>query len=506
MTIAEDSRFALISVTFLDPLFHGRADGDEPEWPPSPLRLFQALIAGTAAANRAAGGISGVDLVALRWLEGQPPPLVIAPPGRRGQAYRLSVPNNAMDVVAAAWARGNESGRNDANPATHRSMKMVTPIHLECSDTVHYAWRIPDNDLGAADIVSGLQRAALNIVALGRGVDLVFGAAREATGEHIKALAGERWMPLATRSAGRTTRVPIPGTLDALEERHKKFMARLAVAGRFTPTPAMTHFGRCHYARAGEKPARPFAAYQFLSTEQSGFRSFRSTQSAKVAGMVRHCVANAAAQVGRSADGLSADDWVDQYVHGHRRDGAKSIGRFSYLPLPTIDPRGVVDRIRRVLVAEPLDGVGNHATWVGRSLIGEQLIDEQTQSAEATLAACPDADYVLARYVRTARRWATVTPVVLPWGDSGKPHRAEKQFLKAVRHGGYDVEDIAALELQREPFWRGCDAASRYFIPQHLRGTACWHVRLEWRHPLAGPLAIGSGRHCGLGLFAAVDD
>jgi len=34
-----------ISVTFLDPAFHGRADGGEPEWPPSPLRLFQSLVA-----------------------------------------------------------------------------------------------------------------------------------------------------------------------------------------------------------------------------------------------------------------------------------------------------------------------------------------------------------------------------------------------------------------------------------------------------------------------------
>lgn len=500
-TATDGCHYALISVTFLDPLFHGRGDGDEPEWPPSPLRLFQALFAGAAAASRASGGVAEADLAAFRWLEQQQPPLVIAPEGRRGQAYRLSVPNNAMDVVAAAWARGNESGRGDASPATHRSMKMVTPIHLESSDTVHYAWPIPD---GALAIIDSLQRIALNLVALGWGIDLAFGAARCATDADIKALPGERWAPI-TRAAGASLRVPASGTLDALNERHKKFMERLAVAGRFTPTPALTKFGRRHYARASERPPRPFAALQFLSTAESGFRSFRSTQTAKVAGMVRHCVGNAAIAAGRSGDGVSPEVWTDQYVHGHRREGGPSIGRFSYLPLPTIDPRGVVDRIRRVIVAEPLDGSGQHARWVGQSLVGDQLVNEQTQDAEATLAACPVTDYVLGKYATTSRRWATVTPVVLPWGDSGKPQRAEKQFLKAVRHAGYEVEDILNLELQREPFWRGCDVASRYFVPQHLRGTASWHVMLEWKHTIAGPLAIGSGRHCGLGLFAAVD-
>ena len=35
-----------ISFRFIQPfpLFHGRGDADEPEWPPSPMRAFQALL------------------------------------------------------------------------------------------------------------------------------------------------------------------------------------------------------------------------------------------------------------------------------------------------------------------------------------------------------------------------------------------------------------------------------------------------------------------------------
>ena len=37
------SDYLCITVRFLQPYSHGRGDGGEPEWPPSPLRLFQAL-------------------------------------------------------------------------------------------------------------------------------------------------------------------------------------------------------------------------------------------------------------------------------------------------------------------------------------------------------------------------------------------------------------------------------------------------------------------------------
>lgn len=501
MATPDSCPYLVISVTFLDPIFHGRADADEPEWPPSPLRLFQALLAGAAAAARPTGGLCDADLAAFRWIEQQPPPLVIAPEARRGQSYRLSVPNNAMDVVAAAWARGNDSSRGDASPATHRSMKMVTPIHLQSSDTVHYVWRLPGEDSG---IVASLQRIAVNLVALGWGMDLAFGTARIATDDELTVFTGERWAP-GSLGAGVPLRIPVVGTLDALKERHRRFLDRLAVTGRFTPTPSLAKFGRSGYSRSADRPPRPFAAYQFLATTESGFRSFRATQTAKVAGMVRHCVGAAAFAAERCDRGLSPEEWAEQYVHGHRREGEPAVGRFSYLPLPTIDPRGGVDRIRRIVIAEPLGGAGQHSRWVSQSLVGDELIDERTHDAEAALAACPPTDYVLRRYTTSSTTWATVTPVVLPWGDGGKPQRAEKQFFKAVRHAGYDAADIVDLQLQREPFWRGCGVAGRYFVPQHLRGTASWHVCLEWRHPVAGPLALGSGRHCGLGLFAIVE-
>jgi len=80
------TRYLCISVTLLDNLFHGKRDGDEPEWPPSPMRLFQALLAGSKLASRN-GNWNGAKAAAFRWLENLKAPLVIAPPSRAAAVY-----------------------------------------------------------------------------------------------------------------------------------------------------------------------------------------------------------------------------------------------------------------------------------------------------------------------------------------------------------------------------------------------------------------------------------
>ena len=132
-----------VSIRLLDPAFHGRRDGGEPEWPPSPLRVFQSLVAAAAARLRPEA-LSRPIRSAFTWLENQPAPVITTPAGVTASGYRLSVPNNAMDIVAKAWCRGNDSNSGDANPATHRTMKAVRPTLLIGGDAVHYLWLLND--------------------------------------------------------------------------------------------------------------------------------------------------------------------------------------------------------------------------------------------------------------------------------------------------------------------------------------------------------------------------
>ena len=85
-----------LSVTFLDSLFHGKGDGDKPEWPPSPMRIFQALLAGSLTGCRIKEWTTK-KADSFRWLEQSRPPIIIAPIARIESPYTLFVPNNDSD-------------------------------------------------------------------------------------------------------------------------------------------------------------------------------------------------------------------------------------------------------------------------------------------------------------------------------------------------------------------------------------------------------------------------
>jgi len=196
-----------ISIRFLDSTFHGRGDAGMPEWPPSPLRLFQSMIATAVRQDQK------MALAALEWLETLPAPIIVAPAGFPGSGHLLSVPNNAMDVVARAWARGNYSDVGDASPATHRTMKLVRPTYLADGDAVHYLWPVEAlvGEEGRIHVET-LSRLARNVVTFGWGTDLAVGDCRILSEEEAGTLQGERWLPKSPVSS-EGLRVPKRGTL-----------------------------------------------------------------------------------------------------------------------------------------------------------------------------------------------------------------------------------------------------------------------------------------------------
>src|SRR5690349_2061189 len=84
----------LLSIRFLDNRYHGLTDnGERPEWPPSPFRVFQALIAGNAHGTE----LSQPLTEALEWLQSLEPPDIFAPIKRDGQPLLTYVLKNAID-------------------------------------------------------------------------------------------------------------------------------------------------------------------------------------------------------------------------------------------------------------------------------------------------------------------------------------------------------------------------------------------------------------------------
>jgi CRISPR-associated protein Csb2 len=74
-----------------------------------------------------------------------------------------------------------------------------------------------------------------------------------------------------------------------------------------------------------------------------------------------------------------------------------------------------------------------------------------------------------------------------------------------MRQAELAVEGVAEFALRKAPFWAGSFHPRDYRRPDYLKNRPGWHVRITFRESIAGPLAIGAGRHCGLGVFAACE-
>ena len=497
------SHFGL-SIRFLDPAFHGRRDGGEPEWPPSPLRALQSLVAATAA-RRQLEALAP----ALKWLERQQAPTVVAPACVTGSDYVLSVPNNAMDIVAKAWCRGSDSSSGDANPATHRTMKPVRPTRFVDGDAVHYLWLLPDPLTDEVrSHVEALADVARSVVAIGWGIDMVVAHATLVSDEQADALPGERWLPIRG-AMGSGLRVPVKGTLDDLIRRHERFLGRLG-ADRFTAPPPLSVYNTVEYRRAIDPPHRPVAVFSLLRLDASGFRPFDAVRGAlTVAGRMRHAAKCAGFRAGWP------ESKINVFILGHSEArGAAHITvgpeRFAYLPLPSIERRGegsarVVGSVRRVLLTTFTDECETEIAWACRVLSGQELVDENTERPVAVLSLLPANDKVVCHYVEPAISWATVMPVVLPGYDDPAHYRRrlktgpdadeQKRLLdrltdridgllrKAIVQAGFSqvLADHAELEWRKAGFWPGTDLADRYGVPDHLKRFSRYHVRIRWQ-------------------------
>jgi CRISPR-associated protein Csb2 len=508
-----------MTVRFLDPTptFHGRGDAGEPEWPPSPLRLFQAVVAAAAARWRD-GMFADYARPALQWIEARAPVIIAPSIQAQRTPYRMYVPNNAGDLVTADWARGSA----DSSMATHRIEKDVRPTRLVGGDCVHYLWELPDPlPPKVDDYLKALSAAARSVTHLGWGIDMVGANASVISEEDAAKLAGEAWRP-SPDARTQELRVPISGTLDALTSKHKAFLNRLGPNG-FNPVPPLSAFRVVGYRRERDPVKRPIAAFSILKLDASGFRPFDTVRWGRcVAGMLRH-----AARVTAENSGWPKEK-IDSFILGHGEtpgEEHKPIGpkRFAYLPLPSIEQRGdtgrVVTSVRRALITILGDGGHPEIAWARRQMSGVELVAEQngkllaecqannlsSHDPLALLSLLPESDKGVTPYIKPSTEWTTVTPVALPGSDEGKANKTDKLLEKMFRHAGYSLGMLADWDFCRMPFLRGAEDAMRY-RPQgshYLAHCTMYHMRIRWKFSVPGPIALGSGRFCGLGLFVA---
>jgi CRISPR-associated protein Csb2 len=506
----------LISVRFHDGRYHGR-----PDWPPSPARLFQALVAGAAQGET----LAEEDRRALEWLEALEAPVIDTPPMRTGQSLRNFVPNNDLDAVGGDPKRVGEI----------RAPKLIRPVLFDAETSLLYVWafdKAPESRTNAQQICIIADR----LYQLGRGVDMAW-----AWGEilddseaeaHLAAQGGALHRP-SDGADGTTLAVPLKGSLESLIERHRKMRARFQTLGPSKKEPDR----KVATGQIFVQPPKPrFRQVAFDSPPArllfdliGAMASWRLDRIVELAEHVRNAAAQRLKEV-RPDD----SDKIHNAIVGPRDAGeADKAARVRIIPLPSIGHQHADHTIRRILVEIPpncplrMDDV--EWAFSGLGAIKAE-VDAETGEVRDQLILAPATERgMLAHYgvenAAPGRLWRSVTPVALPQQAArrridparrrvqakGGAERAEEErksasaVTHALRHTGVRVRPVA-VRIQREPFEAKGARAEAFASGARFAKVRLWHTEVEFAEAVRGPLILGDGRYLGLGLMRPVRD
>ena len=461
-----------IEVQWLAGRYHGT------EWPPSPLRLYQAMVAGSGAERSRNPALEA----ALRHLETLPAPVVTAPRAELLRPVTTRVPDNDGDVVLALHARGKPDA---AETKAARLGSLRTRRAWRFTGTVTYEWEAAAKTRAHLPALARLTRS---VSAVGQGIDLAI--ARAELLENPPQVFGVRYTPSET--GARLLAVPAPGGLDGLDARYRRERTRVRgdrVETDMPPQPRMAG-----YRSELDLPPIRWTAFSLRTPDDRPLIA-NGARMIEVAAMVRHAI-------GRAATCAGLDAGVVSELMGHGGDR-----RISAQPLPNVGYRHADGRIRRVLLVAP--ECVDEETWrsVVSRLPGMALVAEASGEAFGMLAPLVLPDPMLARYRGTGRRWTSATPVVLPGHDSRRRRpRPERSVSRLLRHAGISESLVERATFERGSRLRGSGHPLSYRRPAHLARYPCVHLTLEWTDPVRGPLSLGAGTGYGLGLFVPVGE
>ena len=487
----------LIAVRFHEGRYHGQGDGFDGAsgWPPSPGRLFQALVAGAARGAR----LLPKDGKTLKWLERLDPPRIAAPAARPGRATKLFVPNNDLDAVGGDPMRVREI----------RVGKQWRPCFFDHEQPILYVW----------DFESGLPNAeqvcdiASRLYQLGRGIDMAWASGRVVDRKEAGALLNAHPGPMRTPRANGEIATPHRGSLDSLIERYQRKRTRLTTEGT----------GRRSRQLFAQPPKASFrhTGYDVLPRcvhfELRGPKGEFCPRPLVLAMPVVVGLRDAAAR--RLQKSLPAKSALFERLIVGRGAGPQDLAqRIRMIPVPSIGTEHTDPSIRRVLIEIPADCSirVDDLTW---AFAGLSPYDPQTGEVWMGSLVSTDDFRMAERFMRPARTFRTLTPAALPSaqrrrlaiGDkktAGERSREEglasNAVIQALRHAGVSARPTD-IGVQREPFHRRSALAEQFDVGPRFSKHALWHVELRFAKPIAGPLVIGDGRFCGLGLMEPVD-
>lgn len=418
-----------LRVTWPDRAYHGS------EWPPSPLRLYSALVAGAGSSCLSDLGLKA----ALEHLAGLAPPVIYAPTTIEQAPVAASVPNNDGDIILGRYARDDDAGARRVTSKL-RAIRVRRRHQIGGEGAVTYVWQ-PNAD--TAFHLSSLRRLAARLTALGQGIDGAWAAVDPVE----RCPDGLCWTP-DTQGTHRLA-VPSEGTLEVLEQRYQALRHRIMADGTVHMVAEPQHrqmLYRCEIDPPGHR-----SLVMSLRTPDDRPWSAPGEDAMAVAAMTRHAIHQAALQARLDPETIRA-------LMGH---GAET-QRILTVPVPNVGHAYADGRLRRVLLLAPM--TLDAAIWeaVTYRLVGADLSPLGEYPAAMLVPAAHD-DRLMPRYVAEAANWTSATPVILPGWDSRRgilrPQRAIRRLL---RHASIDPGLLASATIEPAPLLCGamrCGAA-----------------------------------------------
>lgn len=500
----------LITVRLHDARYHGAGDG-----PPSPARLFQALVAGAGLS----GPLSLQEFEgSLKWLERLDHPIVAFPRTVDGQGFKNFVPNNDLDAVGGDVRRIGKL----------RTTKAIKPRLFKSGTAWLYAWAFAADEDSKRE-AQKIRELAEWLYQFGRGVDMAWAYGEVLDSDQLETrlsnYLGVVYRP-SDGAGGGTLACPKPGSLDSLKERYavggRRFKAvRIGKTERrlFTQPPK-PRFVQVPY----DSPASRRLYHLCDVSTQALFGSWPLAQASRLVILLRDLA------VDRLRNALRDRTLeIERVVIGRKADGSDdgpTALRVRIIPLPSIGHYHADRQIRRVLVEVP-PGCPFRASDIFWAFSGLELVDRETGEI-LDLVLTPATDEAMLKHYGAADRvrsgvWHTVTPVALP--ESARRRRIDPVNLaKEVKDGAERVKEQAraaaalvqalrhaevrtrvdAIRVQREPFEANGERVEMFAKGTRFAKERLWHVEIAFREPIAGPLVIGDGRFMGLGVMAPV--
>lgn len=464
----------VITVELLLGTFRGDPSGlaatgqlDRAEWPPSPARLFAALVAadGTRDRMRVTTGVE------LDFLEGAPPPVVYASPAAEVHHQLLEGRYVVQHTGGPVKATHQEYlGRSGAKVNAGVRAAPKQPV-------VVYQWDVD----APAEVLEGLRRRAARVGYLGAADTPVAVTVHE---ELPATLPGPAFAPddEGTLLIG----VPRPGTVDLLDAHYDRWVAEGPNVQRSQSV------GLRRLARYRD-PSQP-EAQDIPQQEIVWLRFERPVSGRRVTPLITTLKAAVLDRYQRTVGE------PPPVLHGHHPPDAP-IEHAMFVALPDVGFEHSTGRIHGAAIVLPpgtdpavVDGCRTAVAGL-TELIGPGLRVQVRPWAgeERPLAAHPRR---WADPKRRSRRFATAFPAL---HERRTKVLTLSEIARWCEHANLPAP--VAARSGRGPFVRGgVDLAPSEVNRPGKDRLPYSHLELELAEPVAGIVAVGAGRYRGLGL------